>query len=416
MGIWTFRLEGAQTSPRAEARPLARPRLVYLDNLRTALIVGVVLAHLSITYGAPAEWYYKEGGELSPGMSLLWFVILILAMAFAMGLFMLIAGYCTPAAYDRRGPGRFMLDRLKRLGIPLLIFEVLINPLVHYMVDTHGGEDCTGSLYDCQYQGTFWQYMADYPRAKGSFGDGPVWFLEALLLISAGYTLWRIVASRRFGPDTSVPDRMRPVPGNGAIALFCLTIGLVTFVVRIWARVLVFYEPCHLEFAHFPQYIALFAAGAMAHRNKWFDALSDRQARTWGWIMLTCLLLLVPLLIAFGVLSGYVAEGAGGGLAWESLLYSVWEGFIGVAICITLLAWFRRRFNGRSRLAQTMAGSTFGVYVLHPAIIVPFTLAISGIRLNPSLKYLLTVPIAVTLCYLVVGVLRKVPVVRTLLG
>jgi hypothetical protein len=75
---------------------------------------------------------------------------------------------------------------------------------------------------------------------------------------------------------------MRPVPGNGAIALFCLAIGLVTFAVRIRARVLVFYEPCHLEFAHFPQYIALFAAGAMAHRHRWFDALSDRQARTWG--------------------------------------------------------------------------------------------------------------------------------------
>jgi hypothetical protein len=37
--------------------------LAYLDNVRTALIVGVVMAHLGITYGAPAEWYYKEGGN-----------------------------------------------------------------------------------------------------------------------------------------------------------------------------------------------------------------------------------------------------------------------------------------------------------------------------------------------------------------
>jgi glucan biosynthesis protein C len=416
MDTETAALESARTLPRTEARPRARPRLAYLDNARTALIVGVVTLHLGITYGAPAEWYYKEGGELSPAVSLLWFIILILSMSFAMGLFMLIAGYCTPAAYDRRGPGLFMLDRLKRLGIPLLIFEVLINPLIHFMVDTHGGDNCTGCLYDCQYQGTFWQYMVDFPRAKGSFGDGPVWFLEALLLISAGYALWCIVASRRSGPDASVPDGMRPVPGNGAIALFCLAIGLVTFVVRIWARVLVFYEPCHLEFAHFPQYIALFAAGAMAHRHNWLEALSDRQARTWGWIMLACLLLLVPLLIAFGGLSGDVAEGAGGGLAWESLVYSVWEGFMGVSICITLLAWFRRRFNGQGWLARAMNGSTFGVYVLHPAIIVPFALAISDVQLDPTLKYLLTAPVAVALCYVVVGALRKVPVVHNILG
>jgi hypothetical protein len=416
MGTQTAGLESARTLPRAEAHPLARPRLAYLDNLRTALIVGVVLAHQGITYGAQADWYYREGGEMSPVVSVLWLLILIVAVAFAMGLFMLIAGYCTPAAYDRKGPGRFMLDRLRRLGIPLLIFEVLINPLVHYMVDTHGGDDCKGCLYDCQYQGTFWQYMADYPRAKGSFGDGPVWFLEALLLISAGYALWRIVAARRSGPAAAVPDRVRPVPGNGSIALFCLAIGLVTFVVRIWARVLVFYEPCHLEVAHFPQYIALFGAGTMAYRHGWFDAFSDRQARTWGWVMVACLLILFPVLIAFGALSGEVAEGTSGGLAWESLVYSVWEGFMGVSICITLLAWFRRRFNGQGRLARAMAGSTFGVYVLHPAIIVPFALAISDIHMNLALKYLLTAPIAVALCYLVVGALRKVPVVRSILG
>jgi glucan biosynthesis protein C len=415
MGTEIAGLESARTLPHAEARPRARPRLAYLDNVRTALIVGVVTLHLGITYGAPAEWYYKEGGELSPAVSLLWFIILILAISFAMGLFMLIAGYCTPAAYDRKGPGLFMLDRLKRLGIPLLIFEVLINPLIHYMVDTHGGDDCTGCLYDCQYQGTFWQYMVDYPRAKGSFGDGPVWFLEALLLISAGYALWRITADRRPGA-TGVRDRARPLPGNGSIALFCLAIGLVTFVVRIWARVLVFYEPCHLEFAHFPQYIALFAAGAMAYRHNWLDALSDRQARTWGWVMLACLLSLVPVLILFGALSGEVAEGAAGGLTWESLVYSVWEGFMGVSICIILLAWFRRRFNGQGRLARAMNGTTFGVYVLHPAIIVPFALVISDIQLDPGLKYLLTAPVAVALCYAAVGALRKVPVVRNILG
>jgi glucan biosynthesis protein C len=354
-------------------------------------------------------------GELSAAVSLLWFIILILAISFAMGLFMLIAGYCTPAAYDRKGPGLFMLDRLKRLGIPLLIFEVLINPLIHYMVDTHGGDDCTGLLYDCQYQGTFWQYVVDYPRAKGSFGDGPVWFLEALLLISAGYALWRITADRRSGA-TGVRDRVRPLPGNGSIALLCLVMGLVTFVVRIWARVLVFYEPCHLEFAHFPQYIALFAAGAMAYRHNWLDALSDRQARTWGWIMLACLLSLVPVLISFGALSGEVAEGAGGGLTRESLVYSVREGFMGVSICITLLAWFRRRFNGQGRLARAMNGTTLGVYVLHPAIIVPFALAIGDMQLDPTVKYLLTAPVAVALCYVVVGALRKVPVVHSILG
>ena len=63
MGIETADLGSPRTLPNAEAGPRARPRLAYLDNIRTALIVCVVMAHLGITYGTPDEWYYKEGGN-----------------------------------------------------------------------------------------------------------------------------------------------------------------------------------------------------------------------------------------------------------------------------------------------------------------------------------------------------------------
>lgn len=43
-------------------------------------------------------------------------------------------------------------------------------------------------------------------------------------------------------------------------------------------------------------------------------------------------------------------------------------------------------------------------------------LALSGIQLNLSLKYLIVAPIAVALCYLVAYGLRKVPFVRLVLG
>jgi hypothetical protein len=115
-------------------------------------------------------------------------------------------------------------------------------------------------------------------------------------------------------------------------------------------------------------------------------------------------------------LSGEVAEGAGGGLTWQSLVYSVWKGFMGVSTCITLLAGFRGRFNGQGRLARAMNGATFGVYVLHLVLIVPFALSVSDVQLDPTLKYLLTAPVAVALCYAIVGALRKVPVARTILG
>jgi fucose 4-O-acetylase-like acetyltransferase len=405
-------LESRRSRPAiAEAASIHMPRLAYIDNLRTVLIMGVLMGHLSVTYGLPADWYYKEGGETSPLVSALGLVLLVIGLGFAMGLFFILAGYFTPPAYDRKGGVNFLLNRFKRLGIPLLFFEIAINPLVHYLVDIHGG-DCTGSLYDCQFQGTFWQYLRDYPPLmEYSLGDGPVWTLMALLIFSVFYALWHVVDKK-----PAEQKAVKPVPGNGVIALFALIIGLSTFLVRIWTKVLVFYEPLHLEFAHFPQYIALFIAGAWAYRGDWLTLFTNHQVRLWRWVAFVCILVLPAMLVWFGALSGTVDERVTGGVNIFSLVYSLWEGFLCVSMVITILAWFRQSFNHQGRLAQVLSESTFAVYVLHPAIIVPFALLLSDIRLQLNFKFLVVSPVAIALCYFIVYVLRKVPYIKAVVG
>ena len=63
-----------------------------------------------------------------------------------------------------------------------------------------------------------------------------------------------------------------------------------------------------------------------------------------------------------------------------------------------------------------MSESAFAVYITHPAVIVPLTLALSSIGMHLNLKFLIVGPIAVALCYLVAYALRKIPLVRTILG
>lgn len=210
--------------------------------------------------------------------------------------------------------------------------------------------------------------------------------------------------------------RFHAVPGNGTIALFALTIGLCTFVIRFWARAFIQYEPFHLQFARFPQYIAMFVAGVWAYRRGWFTAFSDHQAQAWRWVAICCGLVLPLLAVAIGALSGSLDERTFGGVNGLSLLFSIWEGFFSISMIITILTWFRRRFDHQRRLAQAMSETAFVVYVIHPGIIVPLALGLSGIQMNLSLKFLLVAPIAVSLCYLIAYALRKVPAVKTALG
>ena len=135
----------------------------------------------------------------------------------------------------------------------------------------------------------------------------------------------------------------------------------------------------------------------------------------WRWIALIFILLLPALVVAAGALTGQLDTRGAGGLNWLSLGYSLWEGFMCVSMVIVVLAWFRKRWNRQGRLAKVMSDNCFAVYILHPIIIVPLALALSGIVLNLGLKFILVAPVAVALCYLVAYLVRKIQFVRSVL-
>ena len=118
-----------QSASSTAAPTTTRPRLFYLDNLRVALTALVVIHHSAATYSdIPGAWYYSEQGSDSSAGFL--FGLLMINQAFFMGAFFLIAGFFVPGSFDRKGGRRFLRERLLRLGVPLLIFLVLLRPLV----------------------------------------------------------------------------------------------------------------------------------------------------------------------------------------------------------------------------------------------------------------------------------------------
>ena len=389
--------------PATPARTTGKDRLLYVDNLRIELISLVVVGHMAITYGAFGDWYFYEEGEVSALFTIITALLLGVGASFLMGLFYMISGYFTPGPYDRKGAGLFMLDRLKRLGIPLALYALVINPLVTYLAAVHGG-----------YEGSLWRFVAENPSDLTNASVGPLWFVEGLLIFSIVYALVRLVAER-FLP--SGPDARRPagVPRNRSMALFAIALGLVTFFVRVWAPVGWQWEPPHLELAHFPQYIAMFAVGLVAYRGDWLAQLSVAQAKPWRWVALASVLLFPLLAVASLAPSGDFSTAPAGGLTWLSLAYSMWEGVMCVAMSITVLVWFRSHLNHQGRMARAMSGASYAVYVLHPLVIVPLALALSGLHMYLELKFVLVAPFAVALCFTIGYYVRKLPLVRNVL-
>ena len=107
-------------------RPVAAPavrreRVVYLDNLKVALVAVIIAGHSVFDY-APSSgiwkgsWPYQDIQEVTMGRVSQ--AILAIpagpAVLFAMALFFLISGLVTPGSVARKGPGRFARDRVVR--------------------------------------------------------------------------------------------------------------------------------------------------------------------------------------------------------------------------------------------------------------------------------------------------------------
>jgi glucans biosynthesis protein C len=397
------RLSGAagtdQPVPLAPASQ--RTRLWFVDHLRLVLICGVVVAHVSSIY--VGGWYQYH--DPVPADLLTTFGLMIpnmLADTFGLGFFFLLAGYLTPGSYDRKGGASFVRDRLVRLGIPLLLYDLLLDPLVVYLARGR--------------HSSYWSFYGPYLLQVRTIGPEVAWFLTTLLLFTLLYVAWRALARSR--PHTV--QRPGNLPSYRAIWGFIVALGLLTFVVRIWWPAGSWWQPLNLLVGYLPQHLSFFILGCLAYRRNWFLALTPRMGRDWSLIALATIIVASLLILSLLIVGGVGAAGTQmssfvGGFHWQALVEAMGEAFLAVGVCLGLLVLFRERWNRQGRLAKSLAASAYTVYLIHPLVAVGFASAFSTVALYPLLKFVIASLIVVPLSFLVGLVLRKLPLANRML-
>jgi glucan biosynthesis protein C len=292
-------------------------------------------------------------------------------------------------------------ERVLRLGVPLAFQLLIVGPLLSYGL----GITVWG------YNGSIWAYIGDYWKQYELLDVGPMWFVEALLIFCIVYALWWRLANR----PAQMASSEGAVPGNVVIAVFALAVGLTTFVVRIWLPVGWFFAPLGFQFPHFPQYIGLFIVGTVAYRRGWLSAISEdvTRGRLWSRVVFFLIVLAPILFVAGGALEGSTADFRGG-IHWQALAYALWEQFLCVGMVVSLLLWFRR-CDRQGKLAREMSASAYAAYVFHASILVFVAVGLSSIELYPLLKFALAALISLPLCFMVGGLVRRVPLARRIL-
>jgi glucans biosynthesis protein C len=341
-------------------------RLAYLDNLKVLLVVGVIAVHTGVTYGFDGTWYLESYDEMAAGLVDALTVLIVIGWLFGLGLFFLIAGRMSGPSLDRKGPMRFARERLIRLGLPVLVYVLVVSPALEYFAYRENEGGMRG----------FWSFFGDQ---IWHLGPGPMWFLEALLAFSLGYALLRRLRPQRRAPSSS---NLR----GRHVAAIVAAIAVSSFAAHLaWP---IGAEQFHLQLGMFPQYLILFSLGAAAGRRGWLETLPPELQRHCGVVAaLTALAMPAILLAGDFFAGGAAADRFAGGWHWQAGAASLTEGVLATCVSLWAIGYLREHHNHLRPLARRMAPAAYGAFIVHPLVLVGLALAIQPAPVPAELKF-----------------------------
>jgi glucan biosynthesis protein C len=355
-------------------------RLFYLDNLRVVLTILVIAHHVGQAYG-PTGGYWPVQEEARAALLGPFFTV---NRSFFMSLFFMISGYLMVGAWERSSsPRAFVVARLRRLGVPVLVWALISLAAGILMFGKKIGS---------------WRDL---------FDAGHLWYLEHLLLFSLGYALWRLLRGDREKRDPS----SRPLPRWPAYLAFAAAVAVGSAAVRIWSPIdrwfnlLGFFK---VAFADVPRDLAFFILGVLAYPRNWFERYPRRAGFAWLGVGL-----------AAGAAWYAFALGLNRVLALSDtamgVIYPLWESVLCLGLCIGLTVAFREAANSQGAFGKWLAGNQYSAYFWHPMLIVLLQLAALALPVGPFAKFALVTAVGTAAVFLWSALFRLLAPVRAVL-
>ncbi|MCP4118236.1 MAG: acyltransferase [Desulfobacteraceae bacterium] len=359
-----------------------------MDNLRSLIIVMVILLHTSLCYMAYApEWWYV----LDPDRSLIFTCIVLLTDVFIMPAMFFISGYFTFSSLRRKGTAQFVRDKGWRIAIPWVMGVLLLAPPLAYMI--YFSRSIPVSFLDF-WAGDFW---------GKAYQQAHYWFLGVLL----GFVAVVAMVARLFPTLLEKPEKGR-MPGvlfhTGFIALTTVLFLAADQFFRLDAWI----HPGYV-FVFQPVRIAglflYFLLGIYCEQNRWFtNGGYNPKALPWTLVCLASgtLYLAWKLIFPEPKLTTLMLQGI------NSILFNTFC----LSSIMSLLAICKSRMNMTGPFLKHFSANSYGSYYVHQFFIFGTAYGLTKSDLPLFLKFLLTMAVAVILSWATSSLMKRTPLLK----
>lgn len=354
---------------------MTKQRIAYIDQIKVWLTCLVVAHHAGQAYGPTGGVWVVNDDQKTAWMGQFFFV----NASYMMGLYFFISGYFMVFSMQRKTNLQFLSDRMKRLGIPLLFFTLLVFLPFNYLAS-----DRSLSIA---------AFFVDTYFKKPPIATGHLWFVASLLLYSFLYIL--IVRVPAANQGNTKPFRF------WYVWVYIIALSIVTGFIRMyypvdtWRTWLI-----PIEVAHLPQYLSLFFIGTIFNKYGWLNAFRRLHG-----------LLLLCVAIAAYLIAAFIPSTVRDYWITEALL----ESLLCVGISVFLLVFFKYYLNKTIRLTTLLSENAYGIYLFHLLIVIAIQQLFAAVPVSANLKFLLVTLLSIALSLLVSFLLRKIGWIRRIM-
>jgi len=354
-------------SPIVEDSPAVGPaRLPFMDNVRSMMIVLVVLYHAVAAFATVApHWPLHDTSTLAAD------VIRELLDVFIMPALFFAAGYFALPSLRKRGSRSFIVDKAKRLLVPWALAMFVVLPLALY--DQPVKPVRPFWRYWLSYVGSFQVHLRPTQTSVTVATQSVYWFVSLLftffLLFAVGYAVSERWRGRAAGlAPRAASDFGRPV--LAALIVFGVLMSAVYFASLLlvpdssWFMLSAFLE---FQVTRLALFAGCFALGAYAQSRGWFaDGATPGPLAVWT---VLAVVLSVAFLV-FGLPMFSPSPGAVGHPAAYLLAFAILRSFLLLSVLVVLLFGSARFWNRASWLDTRLASTSYDIYLVHLFIVV----------------------------------------------
>ncbi len=366
------------TNPVITAPRIGKERIYYLDNLRSFIVLVVIVFHAALAYMVffPVWWPVVDTQQ-----SLFFTGVVVLTDVPIMPIMFMIAGYFGLASLVKRGQAAFWREKLLRIVLPWALGFLVVAPWGPYFWLLSRLKNPPTFAY-------FWTHMF---FTKTYTTQGPLWFLGVLTVFFMGLSL-AYALHKPLGQIATSGGR----PDALFWSVFMLMVSAVFVVINgFWFDFQ--WVPVHYVLWVQPTRVSLeafyFALGVYAYRQQWFVSDGYRP-RISLWL---------PLAVVTGAVF-FIYKMKVGWLMPEytvRAVHALLHCFFCLSVTLALVGLFQKYMNRTGRFLDRLAVGSYAIYVIHFPFVFLFNLMVRPYPWNIYLKYSVASVLAVAASYLI---------------